>query len=170
MNRFCERERKRREGRADRARLSNYADDFVILSRGHAVEALEWTRWAMGKLSLTLNETKTCIRKATTEPSIFWVYVPARGESSQRATYSGRDPRRRCTKLKEKIGSVLSGESRPVAGKWQARLKSDASRLGELLQYGTRYPAYRAIDRYVRTDARLSQATTQDDLGRRQAV
>jgi len=31
-----------------RARLINYADDFVILSRGRAAEALEWTRRVMG--------------------------------------------------------------------------------------------------------------------------
>jgi hypothetical protein len=34
----------------------SYADDFVILSRGHANEALAWTRAVMTKLGLTLNE------------------------------------------------------------------------------------------------------------------
>jgi len=36
----------RQTGRAEqfRARIVNYADDFVILSRGQAAEALRWTR------------------------------------------------------------------------------------------------------------------------------
>ena len=36
-----------KKGQEFRARLINYADDFVILSRGHAAEELAWTRWAM---------------------------------------------------------------------------------------------------------------------------
>ena len=42
----------------------NYADDFVILSRGCAAEALAWTRAAMTKLELTLNEAKTSLKDA----------------------------------------------------------------------------------------------------------
>ncbi len=37
---------------------------FVILSRGHAREALAWTRQVMGRLGLTLNEAKTSVREA----------------------------------------------------------------------------------------------------------
>ena len=36
-----------------------YADDFVILSRGCAAEALAWTKVMMTRLGLTLNEAKT---------------------------------------------------------------------------------------------------------------
>ncbi len=43
---------------------NNYADDFVILSRGKANEALAWTRQAMTKLKLEINEAKTCVRDA----------------------------------------------------------------------------------------------------------
>ena len=32
---------------AFKAQVVNYADDFVILSRGHATEALNWTRQVM---------------------------------------------------------------------------------------------------------------------------
>ncbi len=42
-----------------RAHVVNYADDFVILSRGQAGEAREWTRGVMAKLGLTINEAKT---------------------------------------------------------------------------------------------------------------
>jgi hypothetical protein len=39
--------------------LVNYADDFVILSRGFAPEALNWSRSVLTRLGLTLNEEKT---------------------------------------------------------------------------------------------------------------
>jgi RNA-directed DNA polymerase len=41
------------------ARLVNYADDFVILTRGHADEAMAAMRDMMAKLKLTVNERKT---------------------------------------------------------------------------------------------------------------
>jgi RNA-directed DNA polymerase len=41
------------------AHIVNYADDFVILTRGHADEAMAAMRDMMGKLKLTVNEKKT---------------------------------------------------------------------------------------------------------------
>ena len=41
------------------ARIVNYADDFVILTRGHADEALAQMRRIMGQMRLTVNERKT---------------------------------------------------------------------------------------------------------------
>src|SRR5438093_614394 len=61
MNRFLKHWRRQAKGQEYRARLINYADDFVILSRGKATEALEWTRHVMGKIGLTLSDTKTRI-------------------------------------------------------------------------------------------------------------
>jgi RNA-directed DNA polymerase len=52
----------------------NYADDFVILSRGYAEEALAWTRQVMTKLGLTVNETKTAVRNARQEHFDFLGY------------------------------------------------------------------------------------------------
>src|SRR4029077_976461 len=61
MNRFLKLWRMRGCSAAFRAHLVNYADDFVILSRGHAEEALAWTRAALARLGLTLNEAKTSV-------------------------------------------------------------------------------------------------------------
>ena len=47
MNRFLKHWRVCRRGEAFRAHVVNYADDFVILSRGYAAEALAWTKAAM---------------------------------------------------------------------------------------------------------------------------
>jgi RNA-directed DNA polymerase len=47
-----------------RQQIIAYADDFVILSRGHTEEALAWTRAVMTALGLSLNEAKTSVRDA----------------------------------------------------------------------------------------------------------
>ena len=46
------------------ARVVVYADDLVILTRGFAHEAHEVLRHVMGRIGLTVNETKTKLRKA----------------------------------------------------------------------------------------------------------
>ena len=43
MNRFLKTGGRAARGEAWHAHVINYADDFVILSRGHAAEALAWT-------------------------------------------------------------------------------------------------------------------------------
>ena len=44
MNRFLKYWRITGKGEVFQAQVVNYADDFVILSRGHAKQALDWTR------------------------------------------------------------------------------------------------------------------------------
>jgi Reverse transcriptase (RNA-dependent DNA polymerase) len=61
-------------GEAFRAHVVSYADDFVILSRGRAAEALTWTKAVMTKLGLTINETKTSLRNAREERFNFLGY------------------------------------------------------------------------------------------------
>lgn len=39
----------------------------MILSRGHAEQAREWTQLVMSRIGLTLNEQKTSIRDGRTE-------------------------------------------------------------------------------------------------------
>ena len=64
MNRFLKYWRLSGCGEAFRAHVVSYADDFVILSRGHAAEALAWTKAVMTKLGLTINEAKTSLKDA----------------------------------------------------------------------------------------------------------
>ena len=67
MNRFLKHWRLTGCGDAFRAHVIAYADDFVILSRGCAAEALAWTKAVMTRLGLTLNEAKTSLRNAGQE-------------------------------------------------------------------------------------------------------
>src|ERR1700693_6106403 len=53
MNRFLKHWRQSGRGKAWQAHVINYADDFVILSRGHAAEALAWTDRVMARLGLS---------------------------------------------------------------------------------------------------------------------
>src|ERR1700741_5151774 len=74
MNRFLKHWRLTGRGEAFRAHVVSYADDFVILSRGCAVEALAWTKAVMTRLGLTLNEAKTSLRDARQERFTFLGY------------------------------------------------------------------------------------------------
>jgi RNA-directed DNA polymerase len=65
MNRFLKYWRLTEQGRKLKAQVINYADDFVILSRGCAAKA--WAAEVMSGLGLKLNETKTCLRNACKE-------------------------------------------------------------------------------------------------------
>ena len=67
MNRFLKYWRLTECGEAFRAHVIAYADDFVILSRGCAAEALAWMKAVMTRLGLTLNETKTSLKNARQE-------------------------------------------------------------------------------------------------------
>ena len=57
-----------------RARIVNYADDLVICCRGNAEEALTTMRGIMGKLKLTVNETKTRVCRLPEEKFDFLGY------------------------------------------------------------------------------------------------
>src|SRR6202521_749968 len=67
INRFLKHWRLTKRGEAFRAHVVAYADDFVILSRGRAAEALAWTKAVMTRLGLTLNEAKTSLKNARQE-------------------------------------------------------------------------------------------------------
>src|ERR1700704_208580 len=67
MNRFLKYWRLTGRGEAFQAHVIAYADDFVILSRGCAAEALAWTKAVMTRLGLTLNEAKTSLKNARQE-------------------------------------------------------------------------------------------------------
>ena len=74
MNRFLKHWRTSGRGIAYRAHIIAYADDFVILSRGHAAEALAWTRQVMARPGLALNEGRL-VRDARRERFDFLGYT-----------------------------------------------------------------------------------------------
>jgi Reverse transcriptase (RNA-dependent DNA polymerase) len=84
MNRFLKHWRRTGCGEALCAHVVAYADDFVILSRGRAAEALAWTKAVMTRLGLTLNEAKTSLRDARQERFDFQRKALSQGEGGAR--------------------------------------------------------------------------------------
>ena len=109
MNRFLKHWRGTGRGEAWQARVINYADDFVILSRGHAAEALAWTDRVMARLGLTLNRTKTRLCDARQERFDFLGY--SFGPHCFRQTgrwFAGASPSKKSVqRLKDKVGAIL---------------------------------------------------------------
>lgn len=109
MNRMLKGWRQTKRGEQFRARIVNYADDFVILSRGKATEALEWTRGVLERLELTLNEKKTSVRNARRERFDFLGYTFGPHHSMRTGReYIGYSPSKKSVaKIKEKVGDLL---------------------------------------------------------------
>src|ERR1019366_3091340 len=109
MNRMLKGWRQSRRGEQFRARIVNYADDFVILSRGKAKEALEWTRGVLERLELTLNEKKTSVRNACEERFDFLGYTFGPHYSMRTGQeYIGYGPSKKSVaRIKEKVGDLL---------------------------------------------------------------
>jgi hypothetical protein len=77
MNRLLKGWQNTKRGEQFDAHIVNYADDFVILSRSKAAEALNWTRQVVTRMGVTLNEAKTSIKQARQESFHFLIYVRA---------------------------------------------------------------------------------------------
>jgi len=109
MNRFLKHWRLSGRGEAFRAHIVTYADDFVILSRRRAAEALAWTKVVMARLGLTLNEVKTSVKDARTERFDFLGYSFGPHCYQRNGNrYLGASPSEKSVKrVKTKVNEVL---------------------------------------------------------------
>lgn len=151
MNRYLKHWRLRGKGQELQAKLINYADDFVILSRGKAREALEWTRKVMGVIGLSLNETKTSVRDARREKFVFLGY--AFGVEYFRQTgrrYQAAQPAKKSVvRIKAAVRELLQPWNMDPWEEVVYRLNSRLRGWANYFSYGTKYLAYRAVDNYV---------------------
>jgi RNA-directed DNA polymerase len=151
MNRFLRVFLERGKDREFAARVVSYADDFVILSRSKAAEALVWTRRVMAAIGLSLNETKTCTRNAREEHFDFLGYTfgPERYRKDGHWYLAAKPSKKSVQRLKGKVRSLLrpgNQGARPVVVRDLNRLLKGWS---NYFSYGTRLHAYRAVDNYV---------------------
>lgn len=140
-----------------RSRIVNYADDFVILCRERANEALQAARNLIAKLGLTLNEEKTRVCQAGETPFNFLGYTFERLYCFGGKPYMGMRPSdKSASKYRESVQqltardqtlkqaeTVVKAINRVVRGYWNYYCLGTSKRLRwELNQY-TRYKVWR---------------------------
>jgi len=135
-----------------RARIVNYADDFVICCRGTGEAAHAAMRDMMSRLKLTVNETKTKLCCVPDETFDFLGYTfgrcysPRTGRAFIGTTPMRKKVRRLCDSLREDTSrrKTLLDEEK-VVGRLNRKLRGWANyfRLGPVSK------AYGAVDNYV---------------------
>ena len=151
MNRFLKYWRLQEKGKQYRAKIVAYADDFAILSRGHAEQARVWTQTVMRRIGLTLNEQKTSIRDARTEDFDFLGYTfgPRWWWKTGRKYLAARPSPKSLQRLRQGVHDLL----RPsLCAPWEeVRDQLNAKLVGwqNYFRYGTVAVAYQAVNLYV---------------------
>jgi RNA-directed DNA polymerase len=132
------------------ARIINYADDLVIVSRDGAEAALSWLRWIIERLGLRLNEAKTCVCDARRESFDFLGYTfgPMLHKRSGQ-TYLGVAPsKKRVKRFKLSLREVLhAGNHAPLDEVLEA-VNRKLVGWAQYFRVGTLAPAYRIVDQY----------------------
>jgi RNA-directed DNA polymerase len=151
MNRFLKHWRLTGRGEAFRAQVISYADDFVILSRGYAAEALAWTKAVMTRLGLSINEAKTSLKNARQQRFDFLGYSfgPHRYKANGKWYLSACPSKKSVQRLKTKAGSLLVPGNNDPWPKVRDELNTFLFGWSNYFCYGTRRSAFRGADRYV---------------------
>lgn len=151
MNRFLKYWRITGRGEAFNAAVVNYADDFVILSRGYAEEALDWTRKVMERIKLTLNETKTSVKQVRSESFDFLGYTfgVQRFRKTGRKYMAASPSKKSVARLRQKVGDLLDRRNPSPWPQVQHRLNMVLRGWSNYFSYGTTIVANRAVNNYV---------------------
>ncbi len=133
------------------AYVCSYADDFVILCRGTAEQALAVTRDLMRRLKLELNEEKTRIVDARKASFDFLGYTfGPRHYPQNGAWYLGAAPSKaRVRRLREQVHSYLRCGNQSPTDEVIAHLNRLLIGWSNYFSYGTVSKTYRVIDQYV---------------------
>jgi RNA-directed DNA polymerase len=116
MNRFLKAWRLWKMGEKLKAKVVNYADDFVILCRGTARQALNFARRIMGDIGLKLNEEKTKVKDAFRETFDFLGYTfgPQIHKPTGRKYQTVVPSRKAVKRYRERVRQILnSGNNKP---------------------------------------------------------
>ena len=161
MNRFLKYWRITDQGRKLAAHIVTYADDFVILSRGRAAEALAWTRQTMPRLGLTLNDTKTRVKAAREQSFDFLGYTFGVLYHRKRGhRYLGASPSRKSVaRIKRKVSAILASRNKAPWPDVRDQLNALLRGWTKYFSHGTKLMAYRAIDWHVQERVRAFLVT-----------
>jgi len=151
INRMLKGFRQTRRGEQFRAHIVNYADDFVILSRGKAKEALEWTRGVLERLKLTLNEKKTSIRNARRERFDFLGYTFGPHFSARTgARYCGYSPSLKSVRrIRENVREHLERNNMKPWEEVRDRLNQKLRGWAQYFQLRRPWREFHVVDEYV---------------------
>jgi len=135
------------------AKIVNYADDFVILCRGSAEDAMTVMRDMMAKLKLTVNDAKTKLCHLPEESFDFLGYTigPSWSWKQRRMVLSTRPSRKAVQRLQAKISEV-TGHNRTLLDADYVVMQLNRTLKG-WANYFCRGPvstAYRNVDLHVR--------------------
>jgi RNA-directed DNA polymerase len=136
MNRFLRVFVERGKDREFAARLVNYADDFVILSRGRAKEALEWTRRVMATIGLSRD-------------FLGYTFGPERNRKDGHWYLAAKPSKKAVRRVKDKVRAQLRpGNKDPLPDVVRA-LNRLVGGWGRYFRYGSIFVAYRSVDSHV---------------------
>lgn len=151
MNRMLKFWRQRDCGTRFQAEIISYADDFVILSRGHAAPALEWVKEYLGRVGLVLNEAKTSVRDAKKECFNFLGYsfgLHWYWKTGQ--AYTGASPSAKSVnRIKQSVDAILKRNHNKPWGEIRCRLNQTLRGWSAYYSYGSLWKSYKAVDHYV---------------------
>jgi RNA-directed DNA polymerase len=135
-----------------KAYVVNYADDMVICCRGSAKEALDRMRGIMGKLKLTVNETKTRVCKLPEEKFEFLgysfgrCYSPKTGRAFLGTVPAKKRVRRICEAISSETGrNKTLLDQQTVVGKLNRMMVGWAN----YFCLGPVSKAYRAVEQHA---------------------
>jgi RNA-directed DNA polymerase len=156
INRFLKAFRKHGLDERYGAVVVNYADDFVVLCRRGARQALEVIRRWMTRIGLELNETKTRVRDGRRESFDFLgysfgpMYSPRTG-----GRYLGAAPSKKALhRLKEKIRHQLQPSNLIPTEQIVARLNRTVRGWANYFSYGTVVKVRAIVDLHVEATVR----------------
>jgi len=135
------------------AYIVNYADDLVICCRGSAEEALATMRRIMGKLKLTVNETKTRVCKLPEEKFDFLGYTFGRCYSPKTGrAYLGTVPSKKRVKRICDAVSSETGRNKTLQDQEVVVGKLNRMMIGWANYFclGPVSKAYRAVEQHAR--------------------
>jgi len=134
-----------------RARIVNYADDFVICCRGRAEEAMRAMRDMMDRLKLTVNETKTRLCRVPDESFDFLGYTLGRCYSPKtgRAYIGSRPSKNKVNRLCREISELTSGQWSKNVEDLVADINRKLNGWANYFRLGQVNKAYGSVDYHV---------------------